>query len=153
MFAILSYCIIVIDLIQGWGISQVLLSQMWAYDSQKNSTGKFPHYRAHIHTIMYIHVCIYCVHVHFVYIIYSLGVSCPRAGSNNTERQRQQPPAEPYGQEAMNFTKELILQREVDVEVENCDKGGNFIGWMFVDGRNLAVSLVEVTPSLTINNY
>ena len=86
-----------------------------------------------------------------IYIIYSLGVSCPRAGSNNTERQRQQPPAEPYGQEAMNFTKELILQREVDVEVENCDKGGNFIGWMFVDGRNLAVSLVEVTPSLTIN--
>lgn len=99
------------------------------------------------------YVYIYCVHVHCVYIIYSLGVSCPRAGSNNTERQRQQPPAEPYGQEAMNFTKELILQREVDVEVENCDKGGNFIGWMFVDGRNLAVSLVEVTPSLTINNY
>lgn len=97
------------------------------------------------------YVYIYCVHVHFIYIIYSLGVSCPRAGSNNTERQRQQPPAEPYGQEAMNFTKELILQREVDVEVENCDKGGNFIGWMFVDGRNLAVSLVEVTPSLTIN--
>ena len=36
------------------------------------------------------------------------------------------------------------MQREVDVEVENCDKGGNFIGWMFLDGRNLAVSLVEV---------
>uniref|UniRef100_A0A1X7UNN1 Staphylococcal nuclease domain-containing protein 1 n=2 Tax=Amphimedon queenslandica TaxID=400682 RepID=A0A1X7UNN1_AMPQE len=70
------------------------------------------------------------------------GVSCPRAGTNS-DKQRQQQPAEPYGQEAMNFTKELILQREVDVEVENCDKGGNFIGWMFVDGRNLAVSLVE----------
>lgn len=104
----------------------------------------------HVHSCMYVYTVCMCV---FVYIIYSLGVSCPRAGSNNTERQRQQPPAEPYGQEAMNFTKELILQREVDVEVENCDKGGNFIGWMFVDGRNLAVSLVEVTPSLTINNY
>ena len=83
-------------------------------------------------------------HVHSIYSSLFLGVSCPRAGTNS-DRQRQQQPAEPYGQEAMNFTKELILQREVDVEVENCDKGGNFIGWMFVDGRNLAVSLVEVT--------
>ena len=78
-----------------------------------------------------------------IFILF-LGVSCPRAGTNSDRQRQQQQPAEPYGQEAMNFTKELILQREVDVEVENCDKGGNFIGWMFVDGRNLAVSLVEV---------
>ena len=70
-----------------------------------------------------------------------VGISCPRAGATVD---RQKIPAEPYGQEALLFTKELIMQREVDVEVENCDKGGNFIGWMFLDGRNLAVSLVEV---------
>ena len=42
------------------------------------------------------------------------------------------------------YTKEQIMHREVDVEVETCDKGGNFIGWLFHGGRNLAVSLVEV---------
>ena len=35
------------------------------------------------------------------------------------------------------------MQREVEVEVEAIDKGGNFIGWMFVDGVNVSVALVE----------
>ena len=56
-------------------------------------------------------------------------------------------PADPFGPAALTFTKELVLQREVDVEVESCDKGGNFIGWMFVDDKNLAISLVEVRHS------
>lgn len=88
------------------------------------------------------------LHFSFLFLIYSslsfsspIGVSCPRAGSYSD---KQKLPAEPYGQEAMMYTKELIMQREVDVEVESCDKGGNFIGWMFVDGHNLAVSLLEV---------
>jgi len=29
------------------------------------------------------------------------------------------------------------------VEVEATDKGGNFIGWLYVDGMNLSVALVE----------
>ena len=33
--------------------------------------------------------------------------------------------------------------RQVTVEVEGMDKGGNFIGWCFVDGLNLSVALVE----------
>ena len=69
------------------------------------------------------------------------GVSCPRAAFN-TDKQKS--PAEPFGQEALMYTKELIMQREVDVEVETCDKGGNFIGWLFFESKNLAVSLVEV---------
>ena len=32
---------------------------------------------------------------------------------------------------------------QVEVEVETMDKGGNFIGWMFVDGHNLSIALVE----------
>ena len=28
------------------------------------------------------------------------------------------------------------------MEVESSDKGGNLIGWMYVDGKNLSVSLV-----------
>lgn len=69
------------------------------------------------------------------------GINCPRAsrpGQGGVEM-----PAEPYGPEAQTFTKETILQREVEVEVETMDKGGNFIGYMFVDGTNMSVALVE----------
>ena len=52
-------------------------------------------------------------------------------------------PGDPYGEEAAQFTKELLLQKEVEVEVENMDKGGNFIGWLFLDGVNHSVALVE----------
>ena len=72
---------------------------------------------------------------------YFIGISCPRAASTSD---KQKIPSEPYGQEALMYTKEQIMQREVDVEVETCDKGGNFIGWLFHGGKNLAVSLVEV---------
>ena len=71
----------------------------------------------------------------------SPGVNCPRAGGGN---ERQKIAAEPFGQDALLYTKELVMQREVEVEVENCDKGGNMIGWMFIDGNNLAILLVEV---------
>lgn len=69
------------------------------------------------------------------------GIDCPRgsrpgpAGSTLS--------AEPYGDEATLFTKELCLQREVEIKVETIDKGGNFIGWLFVDGVNLSLALVE----------
>ena len=35
----------------------------------------------------------------------------------------------------------MLLQ--VEVQVETMDKGGNFIGWLFVDNVNLSVALVE----------
>ncbi|KAJ8394362.1 hypothetical protein AAFF_G00047690 [Aldrovandia affinis] len=68
------------------------------------------------------------------------GIECPR-GSRNTPGGLQE--AEPFSDEAMLFTKELVLQREVEVEVESMDKAGNFIGWLHIDGLNLSVALVE----------
>lgn len=32
---------------------------------------------------------------------------------------------------------------QVEVEVENMDKAGNFIGWLHIEGVNLSVALVE----------
>ena len=32
---------------------------------------------------------------------------------------------------------------QVEVEVDAVDKGGNFIGWLSVDGKNLSILLVE----------
>ncbi|XP_041113786.1 staphylococcal nuclease domain-containing protein 1-like [Polyodon spathula] len=68
------------------------------------------------------------------------GIECPR-GSRNTAGGIQD--AEPFSDEACLFTKELVLQREVEVEVESMDKAGNFIGWLHIDGLNLSVALVE----------
>ncbi|XP_076152364.1 staphylococcal nuclease domain-containing protein 1 [Alosa pseudoharengus] len=68
------------------------------------------------------------------------GIECPR-GSRNIPGGIQV--AEPFSEEAMLFTKELVLQREVEVEVESMDKAGNFIGWLHIDGANLSVALVE----------
>lgn len=67
------------------------------------------------------------------------GISCPRAarpalGSIPASE------AEPFGDEALNYTKDHCLQREVSVQIESADKAGNFIGWLWFDNTNLSVS-------------
>ncbi|KAH9499055.1 nuclease domain-containing protein [Bulinus truncatus] len=69
------------------------------------------------------------------------GIDCPKGARSLPSGQSF--PADPFGEEALLFTKEMCMQREVEVEVEGIDKGGNFIGWLFVDGVNLSVALVE----------
>merc|ERR1719347_138786 len=69
------------------------------------------------------------------------GISCPRGdrtmpGGVFTE-------GEPFGNEATAFIKEQIMQKEVEIEVETMDKGGNFIGWCFEGINNMSVQLVE----------
>ncbi|KAF1536478.1 Staphylococcal nuclease domain-containing protein 1, partial [Eudyptes schlegeli] len=68
------------------------------------------------------------------------GIECPR-GARNLPGLVQE--GEPFSEEATHFTKELVLQREVEVEVESMDKAGNFIGWLHIEGLNLSVALVE----------
>lgn len=69
------------------------------------------------------------------------GINCPRA--TRTMPGGVVSPAEPFGDEALAFVKEMVLQREVEIEVEAIDKGGNFIGWMHLDNTNISVALVE----------
>ncbi|CAI4231372.1 unnamed protein product [Auanema sp. JU1783] len=50
---------------------------------------------------------------------------------------------EPFSNEATAFTRNLTLQREVEIEVEGIDKMGNFVGYLFVStdgGRPLNLS-------------
>uniref|UniRef100_A0A8D3E3M0 Staphylococcal nuclease domain-containing protein n=1 Tax=Scophthalmus maximus TaxID=52904 RepID=A0A8D3E3M0_SCOMX len=68
------------------------------------------------------------------------GIECPRSSRNLPGGMQV---AEPFSEEAMLFTKELVMQREVEVEVESMDKAGNFIGWLHIEGVNLSVALVE----------
>jgi len=79
------------------------------------------------------------------------GISCPRApraGGPAPVKGGDAAAAniikgEPFGEEALNFTRNLCLQREVEIEVDSIDKAGNFIGFLWVDGKNLSVALVE----------
>lgn len=41
-----------------------------------------------------------------------------------------------------------LIFDQVEVEVEGMDKAGNFIGWMYVDDKNLSIALVEVSTRL-----
>ncbi|KAK3097810.1 hypothetical protein FSP39_013410 [Pinctada imbricata] len=69
------------------------------------------------------------------------GIECPRGSRPGPDGSTI--PSDAFGEEAAQFTKELCLQREVEVQVETMDKGGNFIGFLFVDNVNLSVALVE----------
>lgn len=70
------------------------------------------------------------------------GVDCPRVGRQGGAGGPTQ--SDEFGDEAYALSKERCLQHEVKVEIENVDKYGNFIGWLFTeDNTNLSVALVE----------
>ncbi|XP_050542206.1 staphylococcal nuclease domain-containing protein 1-like [Daktulosphaira vitifoliae] len=69
------------------------------------------------------------------------GITCP---SGERPNQGDQPSAaEEYHQEALAFTKEKIMHREVEITVESCNKGGSMIGWLFIGNTNLSLALVK----------
>lgn len=43
-------------------------------------------------------------------------------------------PAEPFGEEAKMFTKRTIMQRNVIIEIEDMDRGGNAFGPLYIGG-------------------
>ncbi|XP_013147261.1 PREDICTED: staphylococcal nuclease domain-containing protein 1 [Papilio polytes] len=70
------------------------------------------------------------------------GVVCPRGARPSASGGPMQL-AEPHGEEALQFTKEKCLQRDVYVTIEDMDKAGSFIGWLWIENENMSVSLVE----------
>jgi len=68
------------------------------------------------------------------------GISCPRGSRQMPDGSKVE--AEKFGDEAALHVKEMILQREVEIEVESQDKAGNFIGYLFCENQNLSVHLV-----------
>lgn len=65
------------------------------------------------------------------------GIRAPRSARNATEK------AEPFGQEAHDFANRRCLQRDVEIDVENVDKQGGFIGVVHVNRENFAKLLLE----------
>ncbi|KAF2469442.1 uncharacterized protein BDR25DRAFT_263981 [Lindgomyces ingoldianus] len=65
------------------------------------------------------------------------GIRAPRSARNPTDK------AEPFGQEAHDFANKRCQQRDVEIDVEDCDKVGGFIGTLYVNRENFAKALLE----------
>lgn len=72
------------------------------------------------------------------------GISCPRS-SRPAVGGAPANDGEPFGDEALNFVREKILQRDVSVHIDTTDKAAtSVIGWLWTDNNtNLSVALVE----------
>lgn len=65
------------------------------------------------------------------------GIRAPKSARKPEEK------SEPFGQEAHDFANRRCLQRDVEIDVENIDKVGGFIGTLYVNRENFAKILVE----------
>lgn len=65
------------------------------------------------------------------------GIRAPRSARNETDK------GEPFGKEAHEFANKRLQQRDVEIDVEDCDKVGGFIGTLYVNRENFAKTLVE----------
>lgn len=65
------------------------------------------------------------------------GIRAPRSARNPGEK------ADAFGQEAHDFAARRCMQRDVEIDVENTDKMGGFIGTLYVNRENFAKLLLE----------
>ena len=65
------------------------------------------------------------------------GIRAPRSARNPQEK------AEPFGQEAHDFANRRCNQRDVEIDVENTDKTGGFIGTLYIHRESFAKVMVE----------
>lgn len=77
------------------------------------------------------------------------GVRTPQRPSP-TGRDGRPVAAEPYGQEAFEFTRQLTMQRNVEMEVETVDRGGTFLGRLRVQtaGKSVDVATALLSAGL-----
>ncbi|KAF1822325.1 uncharacterized protein K489DRAFT_381073 [Dissoconium aciculare CBS 342.82] len=65
------------------------------------------------------------------------GIRAPRSARGPNDA------AEPFGQEAHEFAAKRCTQRDVEIDIDDCDKQGGFIGTLYVNRENFAKILVE----------
>lgn len=71
------------------------------------------------------------------------GISCPRSSRANSATGPAQE-GDPYGDDALAYSRDRVLHRDVSVRIESTDKAGAaVIGWLFIGNINLSVALVE----------
>ncbi|XP_003745502.1 staphylococcal nuclease domain-containing protein 1 [Galendromus occidentalis] len=85
---------------------------------------------------------VYCQKHNCVFTLLLNGIQCPRSGRPESGGAPAQK-GDPYGDEAMQFTRDLCLQHQIEMEVESQDKNGAMIGMVTLDKKNLSVELVK----------
>ncbi|KAK0250750.1 hypothetical protein LTR91_014438 [Friedmanniomyces endolithicus] len=65
------------------------------------------------------------------------GIRAPRSARGPTDT------AEPLGKEAHDFANKRLQQRDVEIDIDDTDKQGGFIGTLYVNRENFAKLLVE----------
>lgn len=66
------------------------------------------------------------------------GIRAPRSARNASEA------GEPYGAESAEFATRRYMQRDVEIEINDADKSGGFIGALYLNKtENAAVTLVK----------
>lgn len=65
------------------------------------------------------------------------GIRAPKSARSATDK------AEPFGQEAHDFANKRALQRDVEIDVDDVDKVGGFIGSLYINRESFAKTLVE----------
>lgn len=65
------------------------------------------------------------------------GIRAPRSARGPTDQ------GEPFGQEAHDFAVKRCMQRDVEIDVDDTDKQGGFIGTLYVNRDNFVKLLVE----------
>ncbi len=79
--------------------------------------------------------------------VYVVGIRAPRTARNRDEK------GEPFGQEAADFAMRRYMQRDVEVEFDQTDKSGGFIGTLYLNKtENAAVELVREGLA-TVHSY
>jgi staphylococcal nuclease domain-containing protein 1 len=74
------------------------------------------------------------------------GIRAPRSGRNPSDK------SEPFAVEASEFATRKAFQRDVEIEVENVDKTGGFIGTLWIKNENFAVMLLREGLA-TVHDY
>lgn len=63
------------------------------------------------------------------------GIKCPQTERKNVR-------GEAFGDEAKAYVREHLMQRQVQVEIEDMDRGGTAFGSLFVNGKLFALALL-----------
>ena len=65
------------------------------------------------------------------------GIRAPKSARNASDT------GEPFGQEAHDFAVKRCMQRDVEIDIEDTDKQGGFIGTIYINRESFAKVLVE----------
>eukprot|EP00921_Rhytidocystis_pertsovi_P011207 GHVQ01018087.1.p1 GENE.GHVQ01018087.1~~GHVQ01018087.1.p1 ORF type:complete len:928 (+),score=129.47 GHVQ01018087.1:195-2978(+) len=79
------------------------------------------------------------------------GIRCPQTARTGGPGQGPSRPGEPFSEEALRHARDTLMQRDVTVRIQQCDKGGNFIGALWMGKTNYGSEILELGYGCTMD--